>query len=107
MAIKYLVKTSEVLRLECMVDVEDYHSWVQEDAKRQGYQVVGFSWKEKSRKEKGEIADEWFIVKVDKVFCDDKDPDLPLRGITYDQYKYEEFADKAEPVAIELGEDFE
>ena len=107
MAIKYLIKTTEVLRLESMVDVEDYHAWVQEDARKQGYQIVGFSWKEKCRRVKGEIADEWFIVSVSKVFADEKEPDLPLRQVTYDMYDIERYEDKEEPIEIQLGDDFE
>lgn len=105
MAVKYLIKTTETLRLECMSDVEDYHKWLQRDADKQGYQLVGFSWKEKCKRVKGEIADEWFVVSATKVFADEKDPDLPLRQVTYDMYEVE-LTNEIEPVSIELGEDY-
>lgn len=103
MAIKYLLKTTEVYRLETMGDVEDFHKWLQEDADKQGYQLVGFSWKEKKQSVKGEIIDEWYVVSATKMFENEKEPDLPLRKISYDTYEI----DRVEPVSIELGEDFE
>lgn len=103
MAVKYLLKTTEVFRLETMTDVEDFHKWLQEDADKQGYQLVGFSWKEKSRASKGEVVDEWYVVSATKMFENEKEPDLPLRRINYDTYEI----DHEELINIELGEDFE
>ena len=81
MAVKYLLKTIETYRLEALVDVKDFHEWLQEDAKRQRYILNGFSWTEKQSKE-----DEWYNVKVTKIFEKEKDPDLPLKEITYETY---------------------
>lgn len=89
MAVKYLLKTTEVYRLETMSDVEGFHKWLQKDADDQGYQLIGFSWKEKFRSSKGEVVDEWYVVSATKVFEDEKEPDLPLRTVSYETYEIE------------------
>lgn len=86
MAIKYLLKTTETYRLETLSDVEEFHDKLKEDAEEQGYQLVGFSYTNKEKKEKGEVVDEWCLVKVIKQFNEEKDPFTPLRHIAYDNF---------------------
>lgn len=97
--IKYLLKTVENYRIECMTDVTDFHEWLQEDAKKQRYTLAAFSYTEKQTKD-----DEWYNVKVTKVFEKEKDPDLPLKEITYTTY-VEEI--NAEMEDTDMEEDFE
>ncbi len=97
MSVKYLLKTVENYRLETLSDVKDFHEWLQEDAKRQGYTLNGFSWTEKSTKD-----DCWYNTRVTKAFEKEKDPDLPLKAIAYETYA--KLEDEDEPVDIELDE---
>ena len=83
MAVKYLLKTVETYRLEALVDVKDFHEWLQEDAKRQRYILNGFSWVEKTSKKD---QDDYYVVTVKKSHMNEKDPDLPLKEITYETY---------------------
>lgn len=84
--IKYLIKTTEEYWLSTRDDVEDFHRAIQEDGEKQGYQVAAFGYTEKPIKEGKEIIDNYYIVKVTKLFDDAKEPEeAPLNQITYDR----------------------
>ena len=84
--IKYLIKTTEEYWLSTRDDVENFHRAIQEDGEKQGYQVAAFGYTEKPIKEGKEIIDDYYIVKVTKLFDDAKEPEeAPLNQITYDR----------------------
>lgn len=84
--IKYLIKTTEEYWLSTRDDVENFHRAIQEDGEKQGYQVAAFGYTEKPIKEGKEIIDNYYIVKVTKLFDDAKEPtEAPLNTITYDR----------------------
>ena len=84
--IKYLIKTTEEYWLSTRDDVENFHRAIQEDGGKQGYQVAAFGYTEKPIKEGKEIIDNYYIVKVTKLFDDAKEPEEgPLNQITYDR----------------------
>lgn len=84
--IKYLIKTTEEYWLSTRDDVENFHRAIQEDGEKQGYQVAAFGYTEKPIKEGKEIIDNYYIVKVTKLFDDAKEPEeAPLNQITYDR----------------------
>lgn len=84
--IKYLIKTTEEYWLSTRDDVENFHRAIQEDGEKQEYQVAAFGYTEKPIKEGKEIIDNYYIVKVTKLFDDAKEPEeAPLNQITYDR----------------------
>lgn len=84
--IKYLIKTTEEYWLSTRDDVENFHRAIQEDGEKQGYQVAAFGYTEKPIKEGKEIIDNYYIVKVTKLFDDAKEPEeAPLNQIIYDR----------------------
>lgn len=84
--VKYLIKTTEEYWLSTREDVENFHKILQEDGDEQGYQLAAFGYTEKPIKEGKEIIDNYYIVKVIKIFDDSKEPEeTPLNTITYDR----------------------
>lgn len=81
--IKWLIKSQNEYRLETMTDVEEFHQKMQQEAADNGYTLSTFSWTKREKKEKGEIVDEWFIVKVTFVFNDSKDPENLFTKVEY------------------------
>lgn len=81
--IKYLLKTTEEYRMETIEDVKHFHELLREDAAQQQYHIAAFSWTEKQIKSKGEVIEEYFVVKVQKQFQDHKEAIIPLDEITY------------------------
>ena len=66
---KYLIETTEVYR----VDNEDEAKVVVEEAKKSST-VSKYNCVYKSKKQKGEIVDEWYKVSITKKWDDEKDP---------------------------------
>lgn len=81
--IRWLVKSTNEYRLETMSDVEQFHQKMQQEAEDGGYTLSAFSWTKREKKEKGEIIDEWFVVKVTFVFNDSKEPENPFTKVEY------------------------
>lgn len=98
--IKYLLKTTEMYRIETLDDVKKWHEEVLRDAVRQRYTLNSFSYQEKNTKD----GDSYYVVKCVKAFEKEKDPDLPLKEITYTTY-VEEINTEMEDMDME--EDFE
>lgn len=84
--IKWLIKSQNEFRLETMTDVEEFHKEMQRQAADEGYTLSSFSWTKREKKEKGEVIDEWFIVKVAFVFNDGKEPENPFTKVEYPSY---------------------
>ena len=66
---KFLIRTTEVYR----ADSEDEAKAVIEEAKRTST-VIKYNSTYKSRKQKGEIIDEWYRVEITKEWDDEKEP---------------------------------
>ncbi len=88
--IKYLLKTTEEYRLETVDDVKAFHKKLQQDAIDQGYNLSSFGYTQKATQSKGEIIDEWCVVKVIKIFQKDKEPEVPLNKVVYEAYTKED-----------------
>lgn len=88
MAVKYLLKTTEEYRLFTLEDVKDFHKTLEQDAANQGYTLSSFTWTLKEIRVKGEVEDEYYVVKATKFFDDAKAPEQsPLDKITYTHYE--------------------
>lgn len=104
MAVKYLLKTTEEFRLFSLEDVKDFHKSLEQDAADQGYTLSSFTWTLKEVKEKGEVIDDYYVVKATKFFDDAKAPEQsPIDSITYTHYEIpSEFVE--ETTAAEEGD---
>ena len=71
---KYLIRTTEVYR----ADNEDEAKAVIEEAKRTST-VIKYNSTYKSKKQKGEIVDEWYRVEITKEWTDEKEPDSSIK----------------------------
>lgn len=81
--IKWLIKSQNEYRIETMSDVEEFHKQMQNEASDNGYTLSSFSWTEKEVKEKGEVVDSYYQVKVTFVFNVLKDPENPFNSVEY------------------------
>lgn len=81
--IKYLISSTNEIRLETMDDVEEFHKKIQSEADDMGCTLASFSWTEKENKKLEEI---YFQVKYKFVFNKLADPTRPLNHIDYIQY---------------------
>lgn len=81
--IKYLIKSTNEIRLETKIDVDEFHEKLQKEADGLGCRVTSWQEAEKQRKSGGEVVEEWFIVKYTLTFNDAKNPEKPLGHIDY------------------------
>lgn len=81
--IKFLIKSSNEVRLESKEDIETFQEQLQQEAADGGYVLSNFSWAEKEVKEKGEIIDTYYQVKYTFTFNKLQDPDTPYNSISY------------------------
>lgn len=91
--IKYLIKSTNELRLETKDEVDEFHKIIAKQAEDHDYTLSAWSETKKEKKSKGEILEEWYIVKYTFVFNDPKDPERALKNLTYelvDSYNHEE-----------------
>lgn len=81
--IKYLIKSTNELRIETKSEVDEFHEKLQAEAADLNCRVTSWQEAEKQKKAGGEVVDEWFIVKYTLTFNDPKDPEIPLKSIEY------------------------
>ena len=81
--IKYLIKSTNELRIETKSEVDEFHEKLQAEAADLNCRVTSWQEAEKQKKAGGEVVDEWFIVKYTLTFKDPKDPEVPLKSIEY------------------------
>ena len=62
-----LLEVKEKHRIETLYDVENFHELLKAEAKEQNYNLSSFSYKEKTKKQKGEIIDQWMEVSITKI----------------------------------------
>lgn len=84
--IKYLIKSTNEVRLETMDDVEQFHKNLQKEAEEGGYTLSTFSWAEKEVKAQGEVIETYYQVKFAFVFNTLKDPERPYKSIEFNLY---------------------
>ena len=81
--IKYLIKSTQEIRVETEEEADVLHKEMAEEAEKIG--AVLTSWNEslKDKKVKGEIVESWVICKYTLTFNDPKEPITPLKSIEY------------------------
>lgn len=75
----YLVKTTDVYRVDSVSEVEQFHKDLKGDPH---FELESFAYQQKQVKQKGEIVDEYCLVTVKKKFNDPKEPTSDV-SITY------------------------
>lgn len=81
--LKYLIKSTNEIRVETKDEAERLHQIVNEEAMSNDWTLASWSETKKEKKSGGEIVEEWYIVKYTLVFNDAKDPERPMRSIEY------------------------
>ena len=66
----YLVKTTDVYRVDSVGEVEQFHKDLKGDPH---FELESFAYQQKQVKQKGEIVDEYCLVTVKKKFNDPKE----------------------------------
>lgn len=78
--IKFLISSTNEVRLETMDDVETFHKQMQDKAAEIGCLLASFSWVEKENKKTEEV---YYQVKFKFVFNKLADPEIPYTDIDY------------------------
>ena len=81
--IKYLIKSTEEIRVESEEDANELHKQMEEFAHANDYILNTWTQTYKNAKIKGEIVDEWFICKYTLIFNEPKTPAIALKSIDY------------------------
>ena len=68
---RYLIKTTDVYRVDTLAEVEQFHSELKNDA---NFELDSFGHKQKQVQQKGEIVDESCLVTVKNIFNCEKAP---------------------------------
>jgi hypothetical protein len=89
--IKWLVKSTNEIRIETKSEVDEFHKQLQDEADEMGCRITSWQEAEKQKKAGGEVVEEWFIVKYTLTFNDPKNPDVPLKSIEYNMINGGEF----------------
>ena len=76
----YLVKTTDVYRVDSVGEVEQFHKDLKGDPH---FELESFAYQQKQVKQKGEIVDEYCLVTVKKKFNGPKEPTSDV-SISYD-----------------------
>ena len=72
---KYVINDVVTYRVGTVEEVEALHEELLNDSH---FQLSAFSYQTKQIKVKGEVVEEYQLVKAKKVFNDEKDPDLDI-----------------------------
>ena len=78
---KYLINVTNTYRVHTVSDVEALH---EELKTNRLFELVAFSYTTKYIKEKGQIIDEYQVVKAKLVFADEKNPEARFE-VSYDE----------------------
>lgn len=68
---KYLTKNLLEYRVDSLIEVEAFHDSLKNDST---FTLDTFAYQQKQVKSKGEMVDEYYIVKAKLIFNDPKDP---------------------------------
>lgn len=77
---RYLIKTTEQYRVDSESEAK---ALIEEAKKEKGYTLAKYSSEYKERKVKGEVADAWYRVTLNKNFADEKEPDCTV-SVSYE-----------------------
>lgn len=77
----YLISAVNTYRVHTVADVEALHQVLKEDPH---FELVAFSYTTKFIKQKGEVVDEYQVVKAKMTFTDEKFPEARF-VVTYDE----------------------
>lgn len=81
--IKYLIKSTNEIRVDSEEDANTLHKEYEDFARDNGYILNSWSQTYRTKKSGGEIIEEWWVCKVILVFNDVKSPDIPLDNIEF------------------------
>lgn len=70
---KYLLKAVDTYRVDNVEEVDKLHQALLDD---KNFELVAFSYTHKEIKSKGEVVEEYEVVKATKVFAEEKYPDI-------------------------------
>lgn len=87
--IKYLIKSTNEVRLATKEEADALHKELEKEAEDNGYTLAAWSETKKEKKAQGEIVDEWMICKWTFQFNDPKEPIMAYNDINYNFYKLE------------------
>ena len=73
---RYLIKTTEVYRIDHENDLKNFLEEAKQDPK---YELIKYSSQHKELKKQGEVLDDWFQVQLVKAFTDEKEPDRQVK----------------------------
>lgn len=76
--IKYLINDVTTYRVDTVAEVEKLHEELLSDP---SFELTAFSYTTKYIKQKGEIVEEYQVVKAKKVFNNEKEPDKNIEVI--------------------------
>lgn len=82
--IKYLIKSTNEIRVETKDEADELHKKMTKEAEERDFTLSAWSETKKEKKSKGEVIEEWYIVKYTFIFNDAKDPERALKTIEYD-----------------------
>lgn len=71
---RYFCKSVETYRVDTIDDVENFHDYLQDDSEEKGYFLSNFKYDYKTKKEKQEIIEEYYLITATKVFQDYREP---------------------------------
>lgn len=81
--IKYLIKSTNEIRVEDENDANELHRFYEKFAHDNNYILNSWTQTLRTKKSQGEIIESWFICKVVLIFNDAKAPDIPLDTIDF------------------------
>ena len=81
--IKYLIKSTQEIRVETEEDADALHKQMAAEAEQLGAVLTSWNETKKEQKAKGEIIAEWYICKYTLTFNDPKAPIELLESIDY------------------------
>ena len=70
--VKYLLKTVNTYRVHTVAEVEQLHEEIKHNPL---FELTGFSYTTKDIKIKGEVVDQYQVVKAQLVFTNEKEPE--------------------------------
>lgn len=87
MSTEYLLSTTDTYRVATVQDVKNLHEKLKQNP---NFSLMSFSYKTKYVKAKGEIIDEYQVVKAKKEFNEEKEPDCFINIIYKSEPSYGE-----------------
>lgn len=85
--IKYLIKSTNEIRVDSEEDANELHKYYEDYAHDNDYILNSWTQTLRTKKSQGEIVESWFICKVVLIFNDVKAPDIPLDNIDFNMQK--------------------